>query len=580
MRILLSVVGARAAQLGAEATRAFGPEGGVIGRSPEADWVLTDPNRYLSLQHARISWGQGGFFIEDLSSNGTYLNGAATAIGKGRREPLSHGDRLGLGDFDMIVGIEAAAPLVAAPSNTLPAAWTKEGAVAGAAPATMPPQAALSPAPLPPAGLMESASVAPVTTLPQATPPLMPLPHAKPTVAAFVAPSPMAMPPEPPPAAPSPTPLGLNEELSQLLAAFGATAPPSAPPPNWPIPDVIAAAPPLPAPMAVMPSAPLPAAPLPAALMPMPGMSSAAAPLPTAQPPAPAPMAVMPSAPLPAAPSPASLMPIPGMSSAAAALPAAQPPAPVMPLPQQAPGGWDFPAEPLSAELAADLTQIPMGSNEALAPREAIPLPRRAAPAPSAPPSGEDLAFWRGLGIDPATLSPEARSAALEAFGRAMRSSADGLVALLGARRVAKSEFDLDVTQLAAAGNNIFKFSPSGEVALRRLLAAETGFVGVDLAVARAFDDLRAHEVATAAGVKAALDALLERLAPAAIERRFAPVRSGLLKSRKTKLWELYSVLHAEIAEGAESRFQDVFQSSFARAYGERARQVGQAEKP
>jgi len=539
MRILLSVVGARAAQLGAEATRAFGPEGGVIGRSPEADWVLTDPNRYLSLQHARISWGQGGFFIEDLSSNGTYLNGATTAIGKGRREPLSHGDRLGLGDFDMIVGIEAAAPLVAAPSNTLPAAWTMEGAMAGAAPATMPPQAALPPAPLPPAGLTESASVAPVTTLPQATPPLMPLPHAKPTVAAFVPPSPMAMPPEPPPAAPSPTPLGLNEELSQLLAAFGATAPPSAPPPNWPIPDVIAAAPPLPAPMAVMPSAPLPAA-----------------------------------------PSPASLMPIPGMSSAAAALPAAQPPAPVMPLPQQAPGGWDFPAEPLSAELAADLTQIPMGSNEALAPREAIPLPRRAAPAPSAPPSGEDLAFWRGLGIDPATLSPEARSAALEAFGRAMRSSADGLVALLGARRVAKSEFDLDVTQLAAAGNNIFKFSPSGEVALRRLLAAETGFVGVDLAVARAFDDLRAHEVATAAGVKAALEALLERLAPAAIERRFAPVRSGLLKSRKTKLWELYSVLHAEIAEGAESRFQDVFQSSFARAYGERARQVGRAEKP
>lgn len=231
----------------------------------------------------------------------------------------------------------------------------------------------------------------------------------------------------------------------------------------------------------------------------------------------------------------------------------------------------------LPPELLADLTDLPRVAPSASG--AAIPVPRRPRAA-AAPASSEasDLAFWRGLGIAPDSLTPEAREAALEAFGRAMRAAADGLVALLGARRFAKAEFDLEQTQLAAADNNVFKFSPSGEAALRRLMENETGFTPVDLAVARGFDDLRAHELATAAGVQAALSAMLDRVSPAAIERRFAPIRGGLFTSRRARLWELYTTLHAEIADGAESRFKDVFSRSFASAYGQRARQAAQSE--
>jgi len=293
--------------------------------------------------------------------------------------------------------------------------------------------------------------------------------------------------------------------------------------------------------------------------------------LPGGQPPAAVVKMALPSAvpmPPPAAsipaPALAMVMPLPRLTNTA---PAPSAPAkPTMPL-------VAMPSE-LPPELLADLTELPQVGPEAAG--AAIPVPRRASrpPRQSGQSESNDLAFWRGLGIEPDSLSPEERTAALEAFGRAMRTAADGLVGLLGARRFVKSEVDLEQTQLAAADNNAFKFSPSGEAALRRLMDNETGFTPVDLAVSRAFDDLRAHELGIAAGMKAALGAMLERLAPASIERRFAPIRGGLFTSKKARLWELYTSLHSEIADGAESRFKDAFSRSFATAYDQRAREA------
>ena len=64
----------------------------IIGRS--ADLAITIDNRVVSRQHARISFQDGHFFIEDLrSSNGTYLNGELLT----RKMALNSGDHIGLG---------------------------------------------------------------------------------------------------------------------------------------------------------------------------------------------------------------------------------------------------------------------------------------------------------------------------------------------------------------------------------------------------------------------------------------------------------------------------------------------------
>ncbi len=73
----------------------------TIGRGAECDWVLADADRVLSKKHCAVEYLAGGWQLRDLSTNGTYLNGAAHAIGRGATQPLRDGDRLRLGAWEM-----------------------------------------------------------------------------------------------------------------------------------------------------------------------------------------------------------------------------------------------------------------------------------------------------------------------------------------------------------------------------------------------------------------------------------------------------------------------------------------------
>ncbi len=87
-----------------------------IGRGPDNDWVLADPDRHLSKRHCVLSW-QGDFWqIADLSTNGTFLNGESAAIGPGQVRDLRDGDRIRLGGYEMELRIaeDRAAPVPAA----------------------------------------------------------------------------------------------------------------------------------------------------------------------------------------------------------------------------------------------------------------------------------------------------------------------------------------------------------------------------------------------------------------------------------------------------------------------------------
>lgn len=79
----------------------FGSSGGLIGRHQDCDWVLDDPERFVSSKHLRILSKGDGFFAEDISTNGTYLN--EDLIGKGNKAPLLTGDVLRLGRYILAV---------------------------------------------------------------------------------------------------------------------------------------------------------------------------------------------------------------------------------------------------------------------------------------------------------------------------------------------------------------------------------------------------------------------------------------------------------------------------------------------
>ena len=75
----------------------FGVNGGTIGRSDSCDWMLDDPDRFVSSRHVKVSCKRGVFHVEDTSTNGTFLND--TLIGKGNKSKLDTGSVLRIGRF-------------------------------------------------------------------------------------------------------------------------------------------------------------------------------------------------------------------------------------------------------------------------------------------------------------------------------------------------------------------------------------------------------------------------------------------------------------------------------------------------
>lgn len=81
-----------------------------IGRGPENDWVLPDPERGLSKRHCVFAFRAGGWQVADLSTNGTFLNREGEAIGRVQARDLRNGDRLSFGAYEIEVHIAEAAP--------------------------------------------------------------------------------------------------------------------------------------------------------------------------------------------------------------------------------------------------------------------------------------------------------------------------------------------------------------------------------------------------------------------------------------------------------------------------------------
>jgi type VI secretion system protein len=80
-----------------------------IGRSPENDWVLPDPERLVSGQHCVIQLRDGIYYLTDTSTNGVHLVNAGVRMHRGNSEPLHDGELLRLGEYDILVQISGAA---------------------------------------------------------------------------------------------------------------------------------------------------------------------------------------------------------------------------------------------------------------------------------------------------------------------------------------------------------------------------------------------------------------------------------------------------------------------------------------
>jgi predicted component of type VI protein secretion system len=106
MPLKLEIISDHRDIVGEDAVREFRSEGGTIGRSLNNDWILPDPDKFISGKHATIDCKGGIYYIVDISTNGVYMNDEREPIGKGNPRRLFNGDHLHLGDFEVLVSID------------------------------------------------------------------------------------------------------------------------------------------------------------------------------------------------------------------------------------------------------------------------------------------------------------------------------------------------------------------------------------------------------------------------------------------------------------------------------------------
>ncbi len=109
MALTLSIIKSPSGVSGQETQKIFSEGGGTIGRGESNDWVLSDPDRFLSSRHCSVSFEDGQFYLTDMSTNGTFMNGAAEPIGKGGKILLGDGDTVDMGDYRLQAVIQASA---------------------------------------------------------------------------------------------------------------------------------------------------------------------------------------------------------------------------------------------------------------------------------------------------------------------------------------------------------------------------------------------------------------------------------------------------------------------------------------
>jgi type VI secretion system FHA domain protein len=254
------------------------------------------------------------------------------------------------------------------------------------------------------------------------------------------------------------------------------------------------------------------------------------------------------------------------------------PPAPPAPPARAAPGGDPFEGfdpfgsliRPRSAERVAPTAAPP-------APPVVRPEPEPE-PAPAPPPILEEkktfipqgqatsamTAFLEGAGLTHLQVSDEDAEAFLRESGAIVRASVEGLIGLLLARSELKKEMRAeDRTMVASKDNNPLKLMTDPQEAMGYLFDKRQRLSGAFLppvqAMQDACDDLRVHEIALMAGMRAAFQGALKRFDPQLIEREVDKQKGAFTLNKKVKLWEAFVAHHDKLTRDAEDDLLKVF---------------------
>jgi predicted component of type VI protein secretion system len=215
----------------------------------------------------------------------------------------------------------------------------------------------------------------------------------------------------------------------------------------------------------------------------------------------------------------------------------------------------------------------------------AVPEAPRVERVPVEPAAADALwrGFLEGAGISlplPNGPTPEL----MQLIGSMMKIAVEGIHHLVSMRAVAKSEMHAEMTMIQVRGNNPLKFAPDAVIALQLLLQPPArGFLPGPAALRDALVDLQSHQVGVMAGMRSALEAVLDRFDPAQLEAQLSSrsVLDALVPAhRRARLWELYLEHYHTLRDEAQEDFHRLFGAAFLEAYEEQVRSLESAGAP
>ncbi len=465
----------------------FSCEGGTIGRSHGDDWVLPDPQRYVSSRHAVIEYDNGDYYLLDTSTNGVFLNDDEAAVGRDRSVKLSSNDRIYIGEYEILVTLEA--DILEQNANHI----QTDAADMGSIPHDLDPLDLFGGDTSSPQSLSRAESVNSLgADVMNHTPSLDE--H-------FIPP-------------------GIETEKQV--------------PDDW-------------------------------ALTQMPAKSI----------------------------SPSDEQALSDSKEEVR-----------RPSTSQIPTDWDQtsivtppPTTPVRKKVAVHQKRVNKNSARETPPAPAErPRPggmaaskKRQAPQASQAtaqkkpvPSKEYEKLLQTMGVDRETIPPELANVLPEIIGLMVRECVSGLIEVLMARTSMKSAFRVDQTMIRPVENNPLKFSVGVDEAIENMLLKNgRGYLPALDAVREGFNDIKAHQMATMAGMQGALQDVLRRFDPEILEQRFTVGPKGnilLSVYNKTKYWDRYKELYEDIAKEAMDNFQNLLGEGFMRAYEDQMRRMESAD--
>jgi predicted component of type VI protein secretion system len=188
--------------------------------------------------------------------------------------------------------------------------------------------------------------------------------------------------------------------------------------------------------------------------------------------------------------------------------------------------------------------------------------------------------FLEGAGIEASCLPGAPTPQLMSSIGEMLRIAVGGLQGLVTMRARAKNEMQAQMTIIAPHDNNPLKFSPDEQMALQMLLQPpRRGFLDGPAALRDALTDLQSNQVGITAGMRAVMQAVLDRLDPeklATLQGRRS-LFDFLWPARRARLWDTYLGQYRSLREEAEDNFQRCFGEVFRDAYEAQVRNLDTA---